>query len=41
MSEDIKNIREIKFDKNGNIYSIEKICTLFNENNNIGELIWE
>ena len=41
MSEHIKNIREIKFDKNGNIYSIEKICTLFNENNNIGELIWE
>jgi len=41
MSEDTKIIKEIRFDKNGNIYSIERICTLFNENNNIGELIWE
>ena len=41
MSEDIKKIREIKFEKNGNIYSIERKCTLFNKNNNIGELIWK
>ena len=41
MSDDLKNIEEIKFDRNGKIFSVGSICSEFNNNNNIGELIWE
>ena len=42
MSEDLKNIKEIKFDKSGEIYSVGRMCTAYNDNNNnIGELIWK
>ena len=40
MSDNLKNIKEIKFDKNGEIFSVNRICKKFN-NNNIGELVWE
>ena len=40
ISDDLKNIKEIKFDKNGEIFSVSRICKKFN-NNNIGELVWE
>ena len=40
MSADSKKIEEIKFDKEGNIFSVSRICSVFNSNN-IGELIWE
>ena len=40
MSDDAKNIEEIKFDGDGKIYSINRNCSIFN-NNKIGELIWE
>lgn len=40
ISDDSKNIKEIKFDKNGEIFFVNRICSEFN-NNNIGELIWE
>lgn len=40
MSDDSKNIEEIKFDRNGEIFSVSSTCSEFN-NNNIGELIWE
>ena len=35
-----KNIKEIKFDREGKIFSVNRICSEFN-NNNIGELVWE
>ena len=41
MSDDLKNIEEIKFDRNGKIFSVGSICSVFNNNNNIGELIWK
>ena len=41
MSDDLKNIEEIKFDRNGKIFSVGSICSEFNNNNNIGELVWE
>ena len=41
MSDDSKNIEEIKFDKNGKVFSVSRICSAFNDNSNIGELIWE
>ena len=41
MSDDLKNIEEIKFDRNGKIFSVGSMCSVFNNNNNIGELIWE
>ena len=40
ISDDLKNIEEIKFDREGKIFSISRICSKFN-NNNIGELVWE
>ena len=40
MSADSKKIEEIKFDIEGNIFSVSRICSVFNSNN-IGELIWE
>ena len=36
MSDDSKNIEEIKFDRNGKIFSVGSICSEFNNNNNIG-----
>ena len=40
ISDDSKNIEEIKFDKEGKIFSVIRECSEF-KNNNIGELIWE
>ena len=40
MSDDSKNIEEIKFDRNGEIFSVSSTCSEFN-NNNVGELIWK
>ena len=40
ISDDLKNIEEIKFDKDGKIFSVNRACSAFN-NNNIGELVWE
>ena len=39
ISNNSKNIEEIKFDREGKIFSVSRICSKFN-NNNIGELIW-
>lgn len=41
VSNDSKNIKEIKFDRSGEIFSVKRVCSVFNNNNNIGELIWE
>ena len=41
MSDDLKNIEEVKFDRKGEIFSVGRICSVFKNNNNIGELIWE
>ena len=41
MSDDSKNIEEIKFDRNGKIFSVGRTCSGFKNNNNIGELIWK
>ena len=43
LSYDSKNIQEIKFDKDGKIFSVSRICTVVNNNynNNVGELIWD
>ena len=41
LSDDSKSIKEIKFDRNGKIFFVERECSEFNNNNNIGELIWE
>ena len=40
ISDDSKKIEEIKFDKEGKIFSVNRICSTF-DNNNIGELVWE
>ena len=40
LSDDSKKIQEIKFDKNGEIFFINRICSSL-DNKNIGELIWE
>ena len=40
ISDDSKNIEEIKFDREGRIFSVSRACSEFN-NNNIGELVWE
>ena len=40
ISDDSKNIEEIKFDREGKIFSVIRECSEF-KNNNIGELIWE
>ena len=43
LSYDSKNIQEIKFDKDGKIFSVSRICSVLNNNynNNVGELIWD
>ena len=42
ISNDSKNIEEIKFDRSGKIFSVGRMCSIFNNNNdNIGELIWK
>ena len=41
MSDDLKNIEEIKFDRKGEVFSVGRICSAFKNNKNIGELIWE
>ena len=40
ISDDSKKIEEIKFDREGEIFSVSRTCSEFN-NNNIGELVWE
>ena len=40
ISDDLKNIEEIKFDREGKNFSVSRTCSEFN-NNNIGELVWE
>ena len=40
ISDDSKKIEEIKFDREGKIFSVSRACSEFN-NNNIGELVWE
>ena len=40
ISDDSKNTEEIKFDREGKIFSVSRTCSEFN-NNNIGELVWE
>ena len=40
ISDDSKNIEEIKFDREERIFSVSRTCSEFN-NNNIGELVWE
>ena len=40
ISDDSKNIEEIKFDREGRIFSVSRTCSEFN-NNNIGELVWK
>jgi len=40
MSDDSKKIEEIKFDIDGKIFSVNRSCSKF-KNNNIGELVWE
>ena len=41
ISDDLKNVEEIKFDREGKVFSVNRFCTEFNNNNNIGELVWE
>ena len=40
LSNDSKNIHEIKFDRAGKIFFISRNCAIFN-NKSIGELIWK
>ena len=40
ISNNSKNIEEIKFDREGKNFSVSRVCSEFN-NNNIGELVWE
>ena len=40
ISDDSKNVEEIKFDREGKMFSITRTCSEFN-NGNIGELVWE
>ena len=40
ISNNSMNIEEIKFDREGKIFSVSRVCSKFN-NNNIGELVWE
>ena len=41
ISGDSKNIVEIKFDRKGKIFSVGRLCSIFDDNKNIGELIWK
>ena len=40
ISDDLKSIEEIKFDKEGKMFSVIRACSEFNSDN-IGELVWE
>ena len=40
LSENSKYIKEIKFDRDGEIYSVTSKCSRFNSKN-IGELVWK
>ena len=40
ISKDLKSIEEIKFDREGKMFSVIRACSEFN-NGNIGELVWE
>ena len=40
ISDDSRNVEEIKFDKEGKMFSVTRTCSEFN-NSNIGELVWE
>ena len=40
ISDDSGNVEEIKFDREGKIFSVTRTCSEFN-NVNIGELVWE
>ena len=40
ISDDSRNVEEIKFDREGEIFSVTRTCSEFN-NGNIGELVWE
>ena len=40
ISDDSGNVEEIKFDREGKMFSVTRTCSEFN-NGNIGELVWE
>ena len=40
ISDDSRNVEEIKFDKEGEMFSVTMSCSEFNSSN-IGELVWE
>jgi len=40
ISDDLKIIEEIKFDREGKMFSVTRACSEFNSGN-IGELVWE
>ena len=40
ISDDSRNVEEIKFDREGKMFSVTRTCFEFN-NGNIGELVWE
>ena len=40
ISDDSKNVEEIKFDREGKMFSVTRTCSEFN-NGYIGELVWE
>ena len=40
ISDDSRNVEEIKFDREGKMFSVTRTCSEFN-NGNIGELVWE
>ena len=40
ISDDLKSIEEIKFDREGKMFSVTRACSEFNSGN-IGELVWE
>ena len=40
ISDDLRNVEEIKFDREGEIFSVTRTCSEFN-NGYIGELVWE
>ena len=40
ISDDSRKVEEIKFDREGKMFSVTRTCSEFN-NGNIGELVWE
>ena len=40
LSDDSRNVEEIKFDREGEMFSVTRTCSEFNSNS-IGELVWE